>query len=79
MRIISQSRESDVNYDKCSIEYDRDENGKHVIAATFTYEVDVHCGIILGRYPTKQRCLDVMASINDSYRCSSKVHLMPEE
>ena len=79
MRIINQSRESDVNYDKCSIEYDHDENGKHVVFADFTYGETVRTGISLGAYVSKERCLQVMESIGNSYCYGSQRYLMPEE
>lgn len=79
MRIISQNRESDVNYDKCSIEYDYDENGKHVVFADFTYGETVRTGILLGIYASKERCLQVMEYIRSSYSYGSQLYLMPEE
>lgn len=79
MRIINQGRESDVNYDKCSIEYDCDDKGKHIVFADFTYGETVRTGISLGIYVSKERCLQVMESIRNSYSYGTQVYLMPEE
>ena len=78
MRIVSQNRECDVNYDAvqvCSEEI----NGNHIIVAVLQYFEDEDKCCKFGEYESKERCLEVMDSIRNSYMRDRKVFLMPEE
>lgn len=78
MRIISQNRENDVNYDRVQIVYKKCNDSHTVIGVLGFFEDGDKC-CILGSYATKERCLEVMESIRTSYMHDKKVFLMPEE
>ena len=78
MRIVSQNRECDVNYDAVQV-ISEEINGKHIIAAVLQYFEDEDRCCKFGEYESKERCLEVMDSIRNSYMRDRKVFLMPEE
>lgn len=80
MRIISQNREVDVNYDKYDIEYSCPQDDTYVIAAaSSTISGENRCGVMLGKYPSEERCLEIMSKIRERYIMDQKIYMMPEE
>lgn len=78
MRIVSQDRNNDINYDITHIGYQK-ENDKHIIYAIIQCFENRDKWCELGIYESKERCIEVMESIRNSYIHDSKVFLMPEE
>lgn len=78
MRIVSQNRECDVNYDAVQV-LSEEINGEHIITAALQYFKDGDKWCELGKYEYKERCLEVMESVRTSYMHDKKVFLMPEE
>lgn len=78
MRIVSQNKECDVNYDTANI-YCQKIDDDYIIQAIIQSFEKGNRYIMLGIYKSDERCLEVMESIRNSYIHDSKVFLMPEE
>lgn len=78
MRIISQTRENDINYDMVELAYSKHED-VHMVVAVVGHAENIDRCCKLGTYSSKERCLKVMKSIRESYNIGAKFYQMPEE
>lgn len=78
MRIVGKFRDCDVNYDVVQVCYEKT-NGENIIIAVLQCFEDGDKWCKLGKYESKERCLEVMENIRTAYMHDKKVFLMPEE
>lgn len=76
MRIVNKWGTVDIPYEKLIILYYKELDGHYVKASNcFNFITDP---IVLGKYESEERCLEVMESIRTSYMHDKKVFLMPK-
>lgn len=78
MRIISQTRENDINYDNVMVCYEK-YDGEHIVVAALDFFEESEKLCKLGTYSSKEKCLEVMQSIRERYNIGAKFYQMPEE
>lgn len=78
MRIVSQDKYCDVNYDKIQIIHQKRE-GYHCVVAVLQVWKDGDCLLPLGEYESEQKCLEVMERVRNSYARGAKIYYMPPE
>lgn len=84
MRIVSQDKCCDINYDNVQIMYQELDGSeeylgcRHAVTAVLSFFEQGDKWCILGSYESKERCLEVMERIRSSYFKGSRIYFIPE-